>query len=119
MSWGDLRRRRDAIATVIEHARRNPDDEISVEALGVHDVFSTRAELLLALQYDWSHAVWTQVQLMSLYSAGPVDQNAMSDEARRLTAQLRPTLRSLLDRYETELERARVSVGWGRPVQVA
>jgi hypothetical protein len=108
MSWGDLRRRRDAIAMVIEHARKLPEDEISVSALGVHDVFSTRAELLLALQYDWSHAMWTQMQMLSLYPTPAItDTASIAREAWRITAQLRPTLRALLDRYESELERAR------------
>jgi hypothetical protein len=111
MSWGDLRRRRDAIATVLEHARRNPDDELSVEALAVQDVFADRAELLLALQYEWTHAVWTQLQLMRLH---PSSQSSDADErtaaAWRLTTELRPTLRTVLDRYATELERARIFV---------
>lgn len=111
MSWGDLRRRRDAIAAVLEHARRNPDDELSVQALAVQDVFADRAELLLALQYEWTHAVWTQLQVMRLHpSAQSSDADQRTAVAWRVTAQLRPTLRAVLDRYAAELERARISL---------
>ena len=119
MSWGDLRRRRDAIATVLEHARRDPDAEISVEALGVRDVFTTRAELLLALQYDWTHEVWVQLQLTNVRPSSPAgDVGSRAHEAWHLAARSRPTLRAVLDRYAAELDHARAEL-LRQPVRVA
>jgi len=59
MSWDDFYRRRDALEAVLEHARRNPDEELPfAEARGV---FGTTEDLLLALHYKWIMALTGRV----------------------------------------------------------
>jgi hypothetical protein len=95
MSWDDYRRRRAAIKLVLEHATARPDDDLAYEGFAeVNSEFRSRNELVLALQYDWSQALWAQIELLTLdTSNGPQDANEVCRQAWQATTALRPTLR--------------------------
>ena len=106
MSWDDYRRRRAAIKLVLEHATAHPDDDLAYEGFAeVNSEFRSRNELVLALQYDWSQALWAQIELLTLdTSNGPQDANEVCRQAWQATTTLRPTLRRLLDRHLGECQ---------------
>jgi hypothetical protein len=110
MSWDDFRRRRAVIKSVLEYARTHPSDELPYEQLPeVSAFFATGTELVLALQYDWSQALWAQIELLSLDSRdGLLDADTVCGMAWRITAAQRPELRRLLDRHLADCEDQRV-----------
>ncbi|HEV2780750.1 MAG TPA: hypothetical protein VGX25_15275 [Actinophytocola sp.] len=99
MSWTDYYRRRDALAAVLEHARRNPAGDLPYD--DVSDVFASPEKLVLALHYKWLLALTGRVGVAQAeaerdHDIDPVD--AVS-AAWRSTAAEHPTLRRLLDRH--------------------
>ncbi|PZS29145.1 MAG: hypothetical protein DLM59_13315 [Pseudonocardiales bacterium] len=109
MSWDDYRRRHAAIKLVLEYAAAHPYDDLVYETSpSVQAQFASRTELILALQYDWSQALWAQIELLSLDTAdGPRDADQVCGQAWQATAALRPTLRRLLDRHLSQCEHPR------------
>jgi hypothetical protein len=102
MTWGDFRRRRAAIEEVLAHVERHPDADLPFESLpSVREYFADRGELLLALQYEWTHAVWAHVSALRLdpLLQDPAD---VRREAWRRAAESLPSLRRLLDRWTPE-----------------
>jgi hypothetical protein len=107
MSWDEHNRRRAAIKAVLAYAQRHPAAGLPYDAVPESRAnFATRRELLLALQYDWSQALWARIELLSLdaqkYSkltdAGDLARAAWADCAAR-----HPVLRRLLDEHRDEL----------------
>lgn len=106
MSWDDYRRRRAALTLVLEHANAHPQDDLAYEGFAqVQAEFGSRIEVVLALQYTWSQALWAQLELLTLdTSGGPHDVAEVCRQAWQATAALRPTLRRLLDAHLVECE---------------
>jgi hypothetical protein len=102
MGRDDDERRRAAITSVLACARRAPQAGLPYEQLpSVTAVFADRRELLLALQYEWSRALWERIEVRSRAGGLPaaeVAQPAWDDCATR-----HPVLRRLLDTYRDEL----------------
>ena len=104
MSWDELCRRRRAIDAVLAHAERFPSADLPLDLPAVREAFDSRADLLMALQSDWSQALWAQIDLISyttnsrLLNAVDVCRAAWMETARR-----RPTLRRLLDACQDDV----------------
>jgi hypothetical protein len=108
MSWEDHYRRRAAIKSVLTYAAKNPAAGLPYEELAeARASFRDRRELVLALQYDWSQALWARIELLSLddgrrgsklIDAGELARTAYADCAAR-----QPVLRRLLDTYRDEI----------------
>jgi hypothetical protein len=106
MSWDDYRRRRDALKAVLAYAEAHPWADLPFAELPeVAAIFSDRSELLLALQYDWSQALWARIELLSLDST-VTDAGALAQAAWSQCAQRHPVLRRLLDDHRAELGRS-------------
>jgi hypothetical protein len=110
MSWDDHERRRAAIRCVLAYAEKHPADGLPYEHIdGLSAIFGTRRELLLALQYDWSQALWARIELLSLdggsarRSARLTDAGELARTAWGQCAARHPVLRRLLDTYRDEL----------------
>ncbi len=107
MSWDEHSRRRAAIRSVLTYAEKNPAAGLPYETLPeARANFRERRELLLALQYDWSQALWARIELRSLEGgknskltdAAELARSAWADCAAR-----HPVLRRLLDEHREEL----------------
>jgi hypothetical protein len=105
MSWADFYRRRDALNTVIEHARADDRDlAFASSAARVEDIFGTRDELLLALHYKWTLALTGQLGV----ALAQADRDPEADRvdavlaAWRATAAEHDVLRRLLDAHADE-----------------
>jgi hypothetical protein len=107
MSWDEHKRRRAAIKAVLAHAEQHPRAGLPYDVLPEAQAnFGSRRELLLALQYDWSQALWARVELLSLEvrkyaklsDAGELARAAWAECAAR-----HPVLRRLLDEHRDEL----------------
>jgi hypothetical protein len=99
MSWADFYRRRDAIALVLAHARRNKGSGLPFgEIDAVATVFADREELALALQYKWSQLLMGRIAV-ALTDAGDADHVDAVATAWRTTASTHPELRDLLEGY--------------------
>ena len=105
MSWDDFKRRRAAIAAVLAYADANPDADLAYTCLPeVSAEFGSRRELILALQYDWSLALWGQIETLSIES----DNEPVMDSAKLVKAawaaatKSHQTLRRLLDKHLNE-----------------
>jgi hypothetical protein len=110
MSWDDHNRRRAAIKAVLAYAEKHPTRGLPHEHLAEAAAnFSNRRELLLALQYDWSQALWARIELLSLdgnkkrRNAQLVDAGELARTAWSACAAQHPVLRRLLDTYRDEL----------------
>jgi hypothetical protein len=108
MGWDEHNQRRAAIRAVIAHAEQNPAAGLPYEALPeVRAVFRDRRELVLALQYDWTQALWARIELLSLdngrESAGLADARYLAERAWADCTATHPVLRRLLDDYRDEL----------------
>jgi hypothetical protein len=106
MSWDDHNRRRAAIKSVLAYAATNPTSGLPYEYVPEAKAnFRDRRELLLALQYEWSQALWGRIELHSLDPRG----RALTDasEVARLAwsdcAAKYPVLRRLLDAHREEI----------------
>jgi hypothetical protein len=102
VSWTDYYRRRDALAAVLEQARRNPASpagELPYES--VSDVFVSPEELLLALHYTWLLALTGRVEVAQAEAERDQDIDLVDavSAAWRRTAAEHPTLRRLLDAH--------------------
>jgi hypothetical protein len=103
MSWDDYRQRRDALTSVLGYAAAHPSAGLPFDELpGVAAVFADRQELLLALQYDWSQALWARIELLSL-DTKLGDASALAQAAWAQCAEQHPVLRRLLDAHQAEL----------------
>jgi hypothetical protein len=110
MSWDDYNRRRAAIKAVLAHAETHPADGLPYEYLAEAAAnFASRRELLLALQYDWSQALWARIELLSLdgnkkrRNAKLTDAGELARTAWHDCSAKHPVLRRLLDTYRDEL----------------
>ncbi len=108
MSWDDHARRRAALKSVLEHAEKHPRAGLPYDELpDVPAIFRDRRELVLALQYDWSQALWARIELLSLdggrRSAKLADAGELARTAWADCATKHPVLRRLLDTYRDEL----------------
>jgi hypothetical protein len=110
MSWDEHSRRRAAIDAVLEFAAGNPDHGLGYEHLPVvQALFKDRRELVLALQYQWSLALWARIELLSLdprnarRRAPRLDAGQLARVAWAETALRHPVLRRLLDTHREEL----------------
>jgi hypothetical protein len=106
MSWDDHNRRRAAIKSVLAYAEKNPATGLPYEYVPEAKAsFRSRRELLLALQYDWSQALWGRIELHSLDTKGRALKDA--SEIARLAwedcASRYPVLRRLLDTHREEI----------------
>jgi hypothetical protein len=106
MSWDDHYKRRAALKAVLDYARRHPSAGLPYDSVpAAKQVFQSRHELLLALQYDWSQALWSRIELLSLESRGPAltDAREIAKQAWEQGASANPVLRRLLDGAKDEL----------------
>lgn len=118
MSWSDFHERRAAIKAVLRHAEERPSAQLPFAQLPeVSAIFASPAELLMALQYDWSQALWAQIELLTLDTDTtfppaatpalpgglPMDASAACRQAWQNTAEQHPTLRRLLDEHLAEV----------------
>ncbi|HEV7203969.1 MAG TPA: hypothetical protein VGN18_05125 [Jatrophihabitans sp.] len=105
MSWADHSRRRAAVESVLVHAGSNPAGGLPFDVLPeVPAAFSSRRELMLALQYDWSQALWARIELLSLDPrSAPKDAAQLARTAWVDTARRHPVLRRLLDEHRDDL----------------
>jgi hypothetical protein len=108
MTWDDYNRRRAALKSVLAYAEKNPSDGLPFEQLPeVRAEFRDRRELLLALQYDWSQALWARIELLSLEhgrrNCALTDADDLAGRAWADSAARHPVLRRLLDTYRDEL----------------
>src|SRR3954454_24247661 len=103
MSWDDFDRRRAAIKSVLAYAAEHPAAGLPFEELPeVRATFADRRELVLALQYVWTQALWARIELRSL--AGRLtDAQDLARAAWTDCAVAYPVLRRLLDCYLDEL----------------
>ena len=107
MSWDDYNRRRAAIKSVLDYADANPSAGLPFEAVPhVAQIFADPHELLLALQYDWSQALWARIELLSLdgRSGALTDADELVRTAWADCTGKHPVLRRLLDEHRDELK---------------
>jgi hypothetical protein len=104
MGWDRFYRRRDAINAVLDSAAKHPGASLPFSELPeVTEVFDSREELALALQYKWSQRLSGQINLaMSDAEQSDIDHVDAVSAAWRATATGNPVLRRLLDEYAHE-----------------
>lgn len=93
---------RDAIAAVVRAAAAEPVGRLPFAQLPqVTAAFGSRAQLLLALQQEWSQALRAAlyVALRDCPDAAEADRCAAARSAWRTCARAHPTLRALLDAH--------------------
>jgi hypothetical protein len=106
MSWEDHARRRAAIKSVLAYAQAHPAAGLPYEQVPeARQQFGSRRELLLALQYEWTQALWARIDLLSLESrdGALLDARKLGERAYAESAQRHPVLRALLDACRHEL----------------
>ena len=106
MSWDDHYRRRAAIKAVLDYARQHPAAGLPYDSVPeATQVFRDRHQLVLALQYDWSQALWARIELLALDSQGTglTDAAQLAQRAWQQCAATHPVLRRLLDLCRAEL----------------
>jgi hypothetical protein len=106
MSWDDYNRRRAAIKSALAYAASNPSAGLPYDYLPeVKAIFATRREFMLALQYDWSQALWARIELLSLEAnkGGLSDAGQLAQRAWDACAAANPVLRRVLDDVRAEL----------------
>jgi len=111
MSWDDHNRRRAAIRSVLVYAEQHPTAGLPFEQLpDVRAQFADRHELLMALQYDWSQALWARIDLLSLDGGRRKGRLSDAGELARTAweecAAKHPVLRRLLDTFRADLGRS-------------
>jgi hypothetical protein len=112
MSRDEHNPRRAAIRSVLAYAATHPNDGLPYAQLPeVRTTFADRRELVLALQDDWSQALWARVQVLSrapgartrrglpLTGAGDLAHRAWAECTAR-----HPVLRRLLDTCRDDLD---------------
>ncbi len=101
MDQADEARRRRAIRAVLARAEASPTAGLPYENLPeAAAVFRDRRELLLALQYEWSRALWARIEVLC-HDGTPAA--AVASTAWSYCAGRQPVLRRLLDTYRHEL----------------
>jgi len=106
MSWDDHARRRAAIKAVLAYAQVHPAAGLPYEQVPeARAEFVSRRELLLALQYDWTQALWARIDLLSIESrdGALMDARRLAERAYAECAQRHPVLRAVLDACRDEL----------------
>jgi hypothetical protein len=108
MGWDEHRRRRAAIRAVLAEADRRPAAGLPFDAVPqATAVFRDRRELLFALHYDWSQALWARIESLALETAHEKrslsDARALGERAWSECAARHPVLRRLLDEHSAEL----------------
>jgi hypothetical protein len=107
MSWDEHKRRRVALTQVLQYAQQEPTAGLPWAQLpDVRDVFGDRSDLILALQYRWSQALWSRIELLSMDFRQPSDASALARLAWTQCAAANPTLRRLLDEHLDECGRS-------------
>jgi hypothetical protein len=102
-TWDEYNGRRAAIRAVLDFATANPAAGLPFDELpGVAANFADRRELLLALQYEWSQALWTHIELLTL-DVPLTDASELAQTAWAQCAAQHPALRALLDAARDEL----------------
>lgn len=104
MSWSDFYKRRDTIDAVLREAERDPHGPLPFADIdGAAETFSTQADLLLALHYQWMQlltghlrAALTGQDDTSPHRHEP-DQTEQAADAWERAARAHPTLRAVLD----------------------
>jgi hypothetical protein len=107
MSWDDYRRRRDTINAVLVYAAEHPETGLPFDEVPqVAEHFADRRSLVLALQYDWTQALWARIELLSLESGRNgrfFAADELAEAAWTYCSGKHPVLRRLLDAYRDEL----------------
>ncbi len=102
MGYRTRRRDHDVLALVLAHAQRDPDGGLPYDSVPeARATFRDRRELLLALQREWTHALWTRIEAHAARRGPrPLDpaRLAWSECCER-----HPVLRRLLDTHGQEL----------------
>jgi hypothetical protein len=107
MGWDEHKRRRAALKLVLERAEQEPDGGLPYDGLkDVRKAFADRSDLILALQYQWSQALWSRIELVSLDIRRPSDASALARVAWAQCAAANPVLRRLLDAHLSECGRS-------------
>ena len=107
MGWDEHKRRRSALKQVLEQAAHNPNDGLPYDGLPeVRKAFADRSDLILALQYQWSLALWGRIELLSLDVHRPADASTLASAAWSQCAAANPVLRRLLDAHLSECGRS-------------
>jgi hypothetical protein len=91
---------------VLAYAQANPAAGLPYEQVAeARAQFGSRRELLLALQYDWTQALWARIDLLSLESrdGALLDARKLAERAYAESAERHPVLRGLLDTCRDEL----------------
>jgi hypothetical protein len=107
MTWDEHRRRRAALTLVLDHAAAHPGAGLPYAELPeVSNAFGDRSDLVLALQYRWSQALWSRIELLSTNIRQPSDAEALARQAWSQCAAEHATLRRLLDAHLGECGRS-------------
>ena len=107
MGWDEHKRRRAALKLVLERAERHPNGGLPYDGLPeVRKAFADRSDLVLALQYQWSQALWSRIELLSLDIRRPSDATELARQAWTHCASANPVLRRLLDAHLSECGRS-------------
>jgi hypothetical protein len=107
MGRDESRDRRAALKAVLAYAEQHPAAGLPYDVLPeARESFRGRRELLLALQYRWSHALWAHIGQLSRDARRSRRFEDAADLARLAWAQCaerHPVLRRLLDEHRDEL----------------
>jgi hypothetical protein len=107
MSWDDCNRRRAAIKAVLAYATEHPAAGLPYDEVPqVREHFADRRQLVLALQYDWTQALWARIELLSLDGGRKgrfLEAKELAAKAWADCAARHPVLRRLLDTYRDEI----------------
>jgi len=107
MSWDDHKKRRAALTAVLDYAEAHPASGLPyAEVPGVQAAFGDRSDLILALQYKWSQALWSRIELLSAQMRQPCDASHLAQQAWNECASANATLRRLLDGHLSECGRS-------------
>ena len=107
MGWDEHKRRRAALKALLTYAEQHPTAGLPYAQVDdVRAVFGDRSDLILALQYQWSQALWGRIELLSSEVRRPSDAAALAQQAWAECAAANPTLRRLLDAHLDECGRS-------------
>lgn len=107
MSWDEHKRRRAALKALLEYAEAEPTNGLPYAELDeVRAAFPDRSDVILALQYQWSQALWSRIELLSMDVRQPSDAATLARLAWGQCALANPTLRRLLDAHLGECGRS-------------
>jgi hypothetical protein len=111
MGWDEHKRRRAALKALLDYAEQHPTAGLPYAQVDeVRAVFGDRSDVILALQYQWSQALWSRIELLSAQVRQPSDATALARQAWAQCATANPTLRRLLDTHLDECGRSVAAV---------